>query len=71
MSRICEICGKAPQNGHNVSHANNRTKKVWRPNLQTVRNQAPNGEVKKIRVCAQCVKSGRVNKPKPRDYKPE
>ncbi|MDR1870334.1 MAG: 50S ribosomal protein L28 [Deltaproteobacteria bacterium] len=66
MSRVCQICGKSPQNGHNVSHANNRTKKVWRPNLQTVRSQA-NGRVKKIRVCAKCVKHGLVIKPSPRD----
>ncbi|MDR2141664.1 MAG: 50S ribosomal protein L28 [Deltaproteobacteria bacterium] len=66
MSRICQICGKTPQNGNNVSHANNRTKKVWRPNLQTVRHQE-NGQVKKIRACAQCVKHGLVRKPTPRD----
>ena len=36
MSRICEVCGKKPVVGHNVSHANNKTKRVYRPNLQTV-----------------------------------
>ncbi|MDR2422946.1 MAG: 50S ribosomal protein L28 [Deltaproteobacteria bacterium] len=67
MSRVCQICGKSPQNGHNVSHANNRTKKVWRPNLQSVRAQDELGRVKKIRACAQCVKNGLVRKPTPRD----
>ena len=37
MAFVCEICGKKRQVGNNVSHANNRTKRVFRPNLQTVR----------------------------------
>jgi len=36
MSRRCELTGKGPMVGHNVSHANNKTKRVFRPNLQTV-----------------------------------
>jgi large subunit ribosomal protein L28 len=36
MSRICELTGKGRQVGHNVSHANNKTKKVFVPNLQPV-----------------------------------
>lgn len=36
MSRICEITGKGRQVGHNVSHANNKTKRVFLPNLQNV-----------------------------------
>lgn len=66
MSRVCDICGKSPQNGHNVSHANNKTKKIWLPNLQSVRHQV-GGQVKRIRACAQCVKSGLVRKPTHRD----
>ncbi|MDR1609080.1 MAG: 50S ribosomal protein L28 [Deltaproteobacteria bacterium] len=69
MSRVCDFCGKTTQNGNNVSHANNRTKKIWRPNLQSVRHQK-NGRVQKVRVCAQCVKQGLVVKPTPRDYTP-
>lgn len=66
MSRVCEICGKAPQNGNIVSHANNKTKKLWQPNLQTVRHQVE-GRVKRIRVCTKCIKKGLVNKPTHRD----
>ena len=33
----CELCGKGPNFGHNVSHANNRTKKMWKPNVQRVK----------------------------------
>jgi large subunit ribosomal protein L28 len=36
MSRICELTGKTRQVGHNVSHANNKTKRVFLPNLQNV-----------------------------------
>ncbi len=36
MARRCELTGKGPMVGHNVSHANNKTKRVYRPNLQQV-----------------------------------
>ncbi|HUY28420.1 MAG TPA: 50S ribosomal protein L28, partial [Candidatus Binataceae bacterium] len=35
--RHCAICGKQPSVGNNVSHANNKTKRRWEPNLQEVR----------------------------------
>ncbi len=63
MSRICEICGKTPHTGNNVSHANNKTKRIWYPNLQRVRNMAPDGTVRYIRVCTRCIRSGFVTKP--------
>jgi large subunit ribosomal protein L28 len=34
MSRVCQVTGKRPVTGHNVSHANNRTKRRFLPNLQ-------------------------------------
>ena len=37
MSKICEISGKKPMTGNNVSHANNRTKRRFIPNLQNVK----------------------------------
>jgi len=61
MARVCEICGKRPIAGHNVSHANNKTPRRWYPNLQRVR-VVVNGVVKRIRVCTQCIKSNRVAK---------
>jgi large subunit ribosomal protein L28 len=61
MARVCEICGKGPITGHNVSHANNKTPRRWYPNLQRVR-VAVNGVVRRIRVCTQCIKSNRVAK---------
>jgi len=66
MARVCEICGKQAQNGNNVSHANNKTKKLWQPNLQTVRHQT-GSSVKTIRVCTKCIKNNKVVKPAPRN----
>ena len=61
MARKCTVCGKGPTFGHNVSHANNRTIRRWYPNLQTVRTKV-DGAVKRIRVCAACIRSNRVVK---------
>ncbi|MGC9325476.1 MAG: 50S ribosomal protein L28 [Desulfomonilia bacterium] len=61
MARKCDICGKGSQTGNNVSHANNKTKKVWLPNLQKVRIETPEG-VKRITVCTRCIKSNKINK---------
>jgi large subunit ribosomal protein L28 len=61
MSRVCEICGKKPMVGHNVSHAHNITKRRFNPNLQNVR-ALNKGKTKKMVVCTNCIKSGRVVK---------
>lgn len=37
MSRVCQVTGKRPQSGNNVSHANNRTRRRFLPNLQSKR----------------------------------
>ncbi len=61
MARICFICGKGPSVGNNVSHANNKTRRRWLPNLQKVRARM-NGDVQRIRVCTRCLRSGKVEK---------
>jgi large subunit ribosomal protein L28 len=61
MSKMCEICGKKPMVGCNVSHAHNVTKRRFNPNLQDVR-ALHKGKVKKISVCTNCIKSGLVVK---------
>ncbi len=61
MSRKCEICGKRPQVGNNVSHAHNVTKRRWLPNLQRVK-VVVNGTPKKILVCTRCIRSGAIDK---------
>jgi large subunit ribosomal protein L28 len=59
--RQCAICGKQPSVGNNVSHANNKSKRRWEPNLQEVRAKLGGG-VKRIRVCTRCIRSGKVQK---------
>ncbi|MBI1911596.1 MAG: 50S ribosomal protein L28 [Deltaproteobacteria bacterium] len=61
MAANCDICGKGPTFGNNVSHAHNKTKRRWNPNLQAVR-AIKNGQVKKIRACSRCIRSGAVVK---------
>jgi large subunit ribosomal protein L28 len=57
----CAICGKGPSFGNNVSHANNRTARVWLPNIQRVKT-VQDGMVRHIHACTACIKSGRVVK---------
>lgn len=61
MSRVCEICGKGPLSGNKVSHAKNRTRRTWLPNLIEMRTKK-NGTVKKVKLCAKCLKAGKVVK---------
>jgi len=63
MAKVCEICGKKPVTGNNVSHANNKTRRRWIPNLQKVRVATPSGNAKSMRVCTRCIRSGAVVKP--------
>jgi len=65
MARTCEVCGKSRSVGNRVSHANNRSKRVWRPNLQRVHANV-NGTVRYLLACTQCIRSGRVVKASPR-----
>lgn len=61
MAFRCELCGKGPLVGNQVSHANNKTKKRTLPNLQRVR-AVVDGSHKHIRVCTRCLKAGKVTK---------
>ena len=61
MAQACEICGKKPQFGNNVSHAHNVTRRRWNVNLQTVKAKV-NTASKRIRVCTSCIKAGKVVK---------
>jgi large subunit ribosomal protein L28 len=63
MAGKCEHCGKTPQTGNLVSHSNVKTKRRFKPNLQAVRHQEPNGTVRKILLCTRCIRSGAVVKP--------
>lgn len=63
MSRICTVCGKKPSVGNSVSHANNKTKRTWYPNIQKLRcRDEKTGAVKRVKVCTRCLRSGFVTK---------
>jgi len=61
MAQVCEICGKGPQFGNNISHAHNVTRRRWNVNLRPVKAKAGGGS-KRIRVCTSCIKAGKVTK---------
>ncbi|MDX8401242.1 MAG: 50S ribosomal protein L28 [Mariprofundaceae bacterium] len=61
MAKRCEVCGKGPMTGNHVSHAHNTTRRRFLPNLQQVR-AVVNGRVQRIKVCASCLRSGKVQK---------
>ena len=61
----CEICEKSINHGNKLSitrsHISKRSARTWKPNLRTVK-AIMNGEVKKIHVCAKCLKNGKVKR---------
>ncbi|CAK8713714.1 50S ribosomal protein L28 [Candidatus Electronema halotolerans] len=63
MSYKCEICGKGPVTGNIVSHAHNKSRRRWLPNLQNVRAVSSSGRTVRMRVCTRCIRSGAVVKP--------
>jgi large subunit ribosomal protein L28 len=61
MAKRCEICGKTIAFGIQLSHSHIRTKRTWTPNLQRVK-AVVGGRTKRIRVCTQCLRSGKVKR---------
>ncbi len=59
MARRCDICGKGPQVGYNVSHSHVRTKRRWLPNLQRI-TVLRRGKSTRVHVCAKCLKGGKA-----------
>jgi large subunit ribosomal protein L28 len=59
--RQCSVCGKGPSVGNSVSHANNKSKRRWNPNLQEVRALIGGG-VQRVLVCTRCIRSGKIRK---------
>lgn len=57
MARICQITGKGPMVGNNVSHANNKTKRRFLPNLRTIRIRLEDGTTKKVRIAASTLRT--------------
>jgi large subunit ribosomal protein L28 len=57
----CDVCGKGPGFGNNISHSHRRTRRRWNPNIQTVRaviGRTP----KRLNVCTSCIKAGKVSR---------
>lgn len=61
QSKRCHVCGKGVAFGNNVSHANNRTRRVWKPNLQVARILI-DGKVTKVKVCTRCLNAGKIER---------
>lgn len=61
MAVQCEVCGKKPIVGHNVSHSNVKTKRRFMPNIQTIKALVA-GSTKKVQVCTRCLKAGKVER---------
>ncbi len=57
MARKCSITGKGPMSGNNVSHAHNKIKRRFLPNLRTVRITLEDGTRKKIKVAASTLRT--------------
>ncbi|MET0627121.1 MAG: 50S ribosomal protein L28 [Acidimicrobiia bacterium] len=62
MASVCEVCGKKPQFGKQLSHSHRRTNRRWNPNVQRVR-AIVNGAPRRLHVCTSCLKAGKVQKP--------
>ncbi len=57
----CDICGKGVLFGHNVSHSNRKTNRIWHSNIKRVKCKV-NGASKRMHVCTSCLKSGKVER---------
>jgi len=57
----CDICGKGVTFGHNVSHSNRKTNRMWKPNIRRVR-AVVNGQNTTVNVCSRCLRSGKVTR---------
>ena len=54
MGKICDVCQKGAMSGHNVSHSNRKSNRVWLPNTQRVRVNV-GGAVRHMNVCTRCL----------------
>jgi large subunit ribosomal protein L28 len=61
MASVCDICGKKPVFGNNISHSHRRTRRRFNPNVQKVR-VVVDGAPKRLRVCTSCLKANKVSR---------
>ncbi len=75
MAKVCEICGKGPTSGNRIIrhglrkskggiglHTTGITRRRFLPNIQRVRCVV-DGAVRRLRVCASCIRAGKITKP--------
>jgi large subunit ribosomal protein L28 len=61
VASVCDVCGKGPGFGKNVSFSHRRTPRRFNPNIQTVRAML-GGNRKRLNVCTSCIKAGKVTR---------
>jgi len=75
MSRVCEICGKKPAAGRQITrsglpkkkggvglHTTGVTRRRFLPNIQKIKIRESNGTVRRAKVCAECIRNGKITK---------
>jgi large subunit ribosomal protein L28 len=61
MASVCDVCGKSPGFGNNISHSHRRTRRRWNPNIQRLRVMIGDSP-KRINVCTKCLKANKVRR---------
>ncbi len=61
MSKVCEICGKGAQKGHQISHSHKISNRRFEVNLQSVKVRE-GSRIRTIQVCTKCLKAGKVER---------
>jgi len=61
VAQRCDICGKGPLTGNNVSHAHNKTRTRWLPNLQRIKAEI-DGKPTRVKICTKCLKANKIKK---------
>ncbi|MGM0608570.1 MAG: 50S ribosomal protein L28 [Candidatus Muiribacteriota bacterium] len=56
MALRCEVCGKEPVTGNNVSHSNHKTKRRFLPNIQKIKAEI-DGKPVKVKLCTRCLRT--------------
>ncbi|MEO7909764.1 MAG: 50S ribosomal protein L28 [Roseiflexaceae bacterium] len=53
----CQLCGKIPSFGNNVSHAHNLTRRMWKPNIQKATLTLDGGVSVQMKICTKCLRT--------------
>lgn len=61
MASVCDVCGKTPGFGNNISHSHRRSRRRFNPNIQKMR-VVIKGAPKRVAVCTKCLKANKVTK---------